>query len=92
MTDGHNRKISSRNVVDIIDIHKSISRKHISSRDVRNRRIVGLILVFLCIGIFFFLGYTIASLQIPIWAKSIIFAMLAVLGLIPGYIAALLLR
>jgi len=92
MTDGHNRKISSRNVVDIIDIHKSISRKYAPSKDTRNRRIAGLILAFASIGIFFFLGYTIAGLYIPIWAKSIIFAMLAVLGLIPGYIAALLLR
>lgn len=92
MTDSFHKRIASRNVVDIIDIHKSMSKKQIINKEIRNRRISGLIFVFVSIGIFFFLGYAIAGLNIPIWAKSIIFVMLAVLGLIPGYIAALLLR
>jgi len=49
-------------------------------------------LAFVSVGIFFFLGYLVAGFYLPIWAKTLILVMIAVLGLIPGYIAAVLLR
>jgi hypothetical protein len=88
----HNKRIPSRDVIDIIDIHKNISRTPKYSGDAKAKRIIGLVLAFISIGIFFFLGYLVAGLDMPIWAKTLIFVAIAVLGLIPGYIAAMLLR
>jgi cobalamin biosynthesis protein CobD/CbiB len=88
----HNKGIPSRNVIDIMDIHSNISKSHKYSKDTKTKRIIGLVLAFISIGIFFFLGYLVAGLPMPILAKTLIFVMIAVLGLIPGYIAAALLH
>ena len=92
MTENHNKGIPSRDVIDIMDIHRNISKSHKYSKDTKTKRIIGLVLAFISIGIFFFFGYLVAGLSMPIWAKTLIFVMIAVLGLIPGYIAAMLLR
>lgn len=89
---GYNKGIPSRDVIDIMDIHRNISKSHKYNKDAKAKRIIGLVLAFISIGIFFFLGYLVAGLYMPIWAKTLIFVMIAVLGLIPGYIAAVLLR
>ncbi len=88
----HDKGIQSRDVIDIIDIHRNISKTSKYGRDAKAKRIIGLVLAFISVGIFFFLGYLVAGLDIAIWAKTLIFVMIAVLGLIPGYIAAMLLR
>jgi ABC-type glycerol-3-phosphate transport system permease component len=81
---------SSRNVVDIIDIQRNIVKTHKYSRAVKKSRIIGLILAFACIVIFFLSGYAIAALSIPMFAKVLIFALIALVGLVPGYIVAVM--
>ncbi|MDQ1328965.1 MAG: hypothetical protein QG641_2251 [Candidatus Poribacteria bacterium] len=85
-----NNRSSSRNVVDIINIQRDIVKTHNYSRAVKKSRIIGLILVFACIVIFFLSGYAIAALSIPMFAKVLIFALIALVGLVPGYIVAVM--
>ena len=81
---------SSRNVVDIIDIKRDIVKTYKYSRTVKKSRIIGLIIAFACIVIFFLSGYAIAGLSIPMFAKVLLFALIALVGLVPGYIVAVM--
>jgi cobalamin biosynthesis protein CobD/CbiB len=90
MTDNRYSKTSSRNVVDIIDIRKNIIKTHGSRRESKRNRLKGLIVAFASIAIFFFLGYAIAALYLPIWAKLLIFVLIALVGIVPGYIVAVI--
>ena len=80
----------SRNVVDIIDIKRNIVKTNKYGRTVKKSRIIGLIIAFACIVIFFLSGYAIAGLSIPMFAKVLIFALIALVGLVPGYIVAVM--
>jgi len=80
----------SRNVVDIIDIKRDITKTHKNIKAVKNSRIIGLIIALACIVIFFLSGYAIAALSIPMFAKVLIFALIALVGLVPGYIVAVM--
>ena len=86
----YNNRSSSRNVVDIIDIQRDIVKTHKYSRAVKKSRIIGLILAFACIVIFFLSGYAIAALSIPMFAKALIFALISLVGLVLGYIVAVM--
>jgi ABC-type glycerol-3-phosphate transport system permease component len=86
----NNNRSSSRNVVDIVDIKRDIVKTNKYSRAIKKSRIIGLILAFACIVIFFLSGYAIAALSIPMSAKVLIFALLALVGLVPGYIVAVM--
>ena len=92
MADNRYNKNQSRNVVDIIDIKKNIVKIHRNQRELKKSRLKGLIVAFASIAIFFLLGYLLASLYIPIWAKVLIFALFALIGLVPGYIVAVMFR
>lgn len=87
-----NDRIPSRNVVDIIDIQKNITKTHRYRRKARRNKLIGLALVLVCILIFFISGYAIASLSIPMFLKVLIFALIALVGLVPGYIVAIMFR
>ena len=89
---GFNNKASPRNVIDIIDIKRDIANTHKYRREVRKSRLTGLIIAFACIVIFFLLGYSIASLYMPMWTKVLLFALIALVGLLPGYIVAVMFR
>ncbi len=81
---------TSRNVVDIIDIKRDIVKTNNYSRAVKRSRIIGLIIAFACIVVFFLSGYAIAGLSIPMFAKVLIFVLIALVGLVLGYIVAVM--
>ena len=90
MADNRYNKNQSRNVIDIIDIKKNIVKIHRNQRELKNNRLQGLIVAFASIAIFFLLGYAVAALYIPIWAKLLIFVLIALIGIVPGYIVAVI--
>ena len=83
-------KRSSRNVIDVIDIQRNFkgSQKRPRKSKLHNAR--RLIFTFGSITAFFILGYTIAALSVPIWAKVILFIFIAILGVVPGYMVSAL--
>jgi len=87
-----NNRPSSRNVVDIIGIQRDIIETQKYHREIRKSKIIGLILALACIAVFFLLGYAVAGLSIPMFAKVLIFALIALVGLVPGYIVAVMFR
>jgi cobalamin biosynthesis protein CobD/CbiB len=90
MADNRYNKNQSRNVVDIIDIKKNIVKIHRNQREFKKNRLKGLIVAFASIAIFFLLGYAVAALYIPIWAKVLLLVLIAFVGLVPGYIVAVI--
>jgi len=88
MADNRYNKNQSRNVVDIIDIKKNIVKIHRNQREFKKNRLKGLIVAFASIAIFFLLGYAVAALYIPIWVKVLLLVLIAFVGLVPGYIVA----
>lgn len=87
--DHHIAKRSSRNVIDVVDIQKNFRRvqKHQQKAKAR-QRIKGVTFASGSIIAFLLLGYAIAALSIPAWAKVIIFIFIAILGIIPGYLVS----
>lgn len=90
MADNRYNKNQSRNVVDIIDIKKNIVKIHRNQREFKKNRLKGLIVAFASIAIFFLLGYAVAALYIPIWVKVLLLVLIAFVGLVPGYIVAVI--
>ena len=90
MADNRYNKNQSRNVVDIIDIKKNIVKIHRNQRELKKSRLKGLIVAFASIAIFFLLGYAVAALYIPIWVKVLLLVLIAFVGLVPGYIVAVI--
>jgi cobalamin biosynthesis protein CobD/CbiB len=88
MADNRYNKNQSRNVIDIIDIKKNIIKSHQDQREFKKNRLKGLIVAFVSIVIFFLLGYAVAALYIPIWVKVLLLVLIAFVGLVPGYIVA----
>jgi cobalamin biosynthesis protein CobD/CbiB len=88
MADNRYNKNQSRNVIDIIGIKKNIAKTYRNQRELKNNRLKGLIVAFASIAIFFLLGYAVAALYIPIWAKVLLLVLIAFAGLVPGYIVA----
>jgi hypothetical protein len=83
-------KRSSRNVIDVIDIQRNFkgSQKRPRKSIFHNAR--RMIFTLGSITAFFVLGYAIASLSVPIWAKVILFIFIAILGVVPGYMVSAL--
>ena len=88
MADNRYNKNQSRNVIDIIDIKKNIVKSHQNQREFKKNRLKGLFVAFASIVIFFMLGYAVAALYIPIWVKVLLLVLIAFIGLVPGYIVA----
>ena len=90
MADNRYNKNQSRNVIDIIDIKKNMVKTHQNQREFKKNRLKGLIVAFASIAIFFLLGYAVAALYIPIWVKVLLLVLIAFVGLVPGYIVAVI--
>ncbi|HGJ66403.1 TPA: hypothetical protein ENS27_13655 [bacterium] len=88
--DRYNTKKSSRNTIDVIEIHRNFKNVQKSRRKYRFQKFRGIFFAVISISAFFMLGYAIAALSLPIWAKIMIFILIAFLGLIPGYLVSTL--
>jgi len=86
----YSTKKSSRNTIDVIDIHRNFQNVQKSRRRYRFQKFKGMVFAIISISAFFMLGYAIAALSLPIWAKIILFVLIAFLGLIPGYLVSTL--
>jgi len=86
----HIIKRSSRNVIDVIDIQRSFINVQKSHHRSKSNVIKGAIFPVGSVLAFVMLGYAIAALSIPIWAKVTIFVFIALIGFIPGYLVSTL--
>lgn len=86
----HTIKRSSRNVIDVIDIQRSFKNIQKSHHRSKTNVIKGAILAVGSVFAFIMLGYAIAALSIPLWAKVMIFVFIALIGFIPGYLVSAL--
>jgi len=86
----HTIKRSSRNVIDVIDIQRSFKNIQKSHRTNKSNAIKGAVIAVGSVSAFILLGYAIASLSIPLWAKIMIFIFVALIGFIPGYLVSTL--
>ena len=86
----HNRNRPTRDRVDLVDLHRRIAseeRQRGSAKPIWLR----VVLLIIAIAAFFLLGYLIAALAVPIWAKIFIFVFVAVLALIMSCVMTALL-
>ncbi len=80
----------SRDKIDLIDLHMRIATEGRQSRSAKARWIKVAIFVIIIVA-FFLLGYLIASLSVPIWAKILLFIFIATLALMVSEIMIALL-
>ena len=81
----------SRDKIDLIDLHRRITAEIRQSRSAKPRWIKVALFVTAIVA-FFLLGYLIASLAVPIWAKILLFIFIAILALVMSEIMTVLLR
>jgi len=72
--------------VDIIELSKSMSNPITQKGLDKPKKVRGIILTIVTTTIFFGAGYLVASLYIPPWLKVLLFILVAIFGIIPGYI------
>lgn len=82
----------SRDIVDLMELHRELVRARRHRRPARSTRIKGVFFALIAILCFFLLGCLIAALSIPMWAKAVLFTLIAALALIPSYVVAALLH
>ena len=82
----------SRSRIDLMELHKNFAKSKRQRKPTRYRWIKGLFFALMAIAGFFLLGYIIAALSIPMWAKILSFTFIAVLGIIASHIVAALFR
>jgi len=80
----------SRDKIDLIDLHRRIATEGRQSRSAKSRWIKVALFVIIIVA-FFLLGYLIASLSVPIWAKILLFIFIATLALMVSEIMITLL-
>lgn len=85
-----NRPGRSRYRVDLIKLHKDIVAARRQRRPAESTWIQGIFLALAAIAGFFLLGYLIAALSVPIWAKVLFFTFTAILGFVSSYFVAFL--
>lgn len=77
-----------RSRVDLMELHRSFAVTKRQRRPTRHTWIRGLFFALMATVGFFLLGYVIAALSVPPWAKLLFFSLIAVLGVISSYIVA----
>ncbi len=88
----HSKTRRSRSSIDLMELHKNLAKTKRQRKPIRYRWIKGLCFALMAIVGFFLLGYIIAALSMPMWAKIMSFTFIAVLGIIASYIVAALFR
>jgi len=76
--------------VDLVELHRNIAGVKEQRRPAKSRWIRGVFFVLIAVLLFFLLGYLIAALSIPIWAKALLFTLTAILGFVSSYYVAAL--
>ena len=72
----------SRNRIDLMKLHGSIVSVRAQRKAIRFTRTKRFFFALIAIPCFFLLGYLIAALSVPMWAKVILFTPVAVLGFV----------
>lgn len=80
----------SRDKIDLMELHRRIAPERRQSRSAKSRWIKVALFVIVIVA-FFLLGYLIASLSVPIWAKILLFIFIATLALMMSEIMIALL-
>lgn len=83
------RDIADRYRIDLVDLHRKIAREERRRGQARSRW-VKVMLSLVIAPAFFLLGYLIAGLPTPLWVRTLLVIFVAVLGLLPGYVAAVI--
>ena len=84
------KKRPTRDRIDLMDLHRRIASERRPIRSARYRWIKVALFVIVIVA-FFLLGYLIASLSVPIWAKILLFIFIATLALMMSEIMIALL-
>ena len=77
----HNRSRPTRDSIDLVDLHRRIASEERQRRPAKPIWL-RIVLLIIAIAAFFLLGYLIAALAVPIWAKILISIFVAVMALI----------
>ena len=77
----HNRSRPTRDSIDLVDLHRRIASEERQRRPAKPIWL-RIALLIIAIAAFFLLGYLIAALAVPIWAKILISIFVAVMALI----------
>ena len=80
----------TRDRIDLMDLHMRIAMERRQIRSAKSRWIKVALFVIIIVA-FFLLGYLIASLSVPIWAKILLFIFIATLALMVSEIMIALL-
>lgn len=80
----------SRDRIDLMDLHRRIASERRQGRSAKSTWIKVALFVIIIVA-FFLLGYLIAFLSVPIWAKVLLFIFIAILALMVSEIMIALL-
>lgn len=86
----HTKSRPTRDSIDLVDLHRRIvedGRRRITARPIWLR----VTLLVIAVTAFFLIGYLLAALSVPIWAKILLFIVIAIMALVMSCVMTALL-